>query len=252
MRKKRLVSRRPSPATVIASIALFVALGPSAYATHLVVRSSDVVDGTLRGVDVANGSLEGEDIANRSIRGADIADGSLLGFLELAPSSIGGGRVMDESLSGADVEDESLTGADISDSLTATDVSDDALTGGEIYEPSLATVPSAANAEALGGLSPPAFMRAPTKWKKLVTVGERLPIEIGNPACSGDRDCTASLRCDPGDVLLSGGFNQIDNGTRLMAAFPFNANGYDHKFVLHWHNNSTADTVELNILCADQ
>ena len=94
-------------------------------------------------------------------------------------------------------------------------------------------------------------MRSRTKWKKLVTVGERLPIEIGNPACSGSRDCTASLRCDTGDVLLTGGYNQIDNGTRLIAGFPFNANGYDHKFVLHWHNNSTADTVELNIICAD-
>jgi hypothetical protein len=238
--------RRPSHATVVAYVALFFAVGGAgAYAANE-WTGANIVDETLTGGDIRGFSGTATTAGvNGSVTTADIH-----GQPQIASS---GQPYVNGSLTTWDLADGRTLGRDIEDgSLTGADVGDDSLTGTDVYEPSLSTVPSAANSERLGGLSPASFMRSPTKWKKLVTVGERLPVEIGNPACSGSRDCTATLRCDPGDVLLSGGFNQIDNGTRLMAGFPFNANGYDHKYVLHWHNNSTADTVELNIICADQ
>jgi hypothetical protein len=110
----------------------------------------------------------------------------------------------------------------------------------------------AANANTLDGLDSSQLLRSATVWKFMDTIGEKLPVEIGHPACTGDQACTATLRCDPGDVLLSGGYDSIDIGTRLSAAFPFNANGNDQAFVLHWENNSTVDTVRLMVLCANQ
>jgi hypothetical protein len=272
---KRLLRCRPSPALVIACIALFVALGPAAYATHELINSSDVVDNSLQGVDVQgtagtattaaiNGSLTGADISGQaanaavgqpfidgSLTGHDITNGSL-GSADYGDSSIQTADIAPKAINGTKVADGSLNGTNVADGgLTGTDVLDDSVTGADIYEPSLSTVPSAGNAATLGGVSPSAFMRARTRWKSLRTIGERYPIEIGNPACSGNRLCTAQLRCDTGDVLLSGGFQRIDSGTRIFGAFPFNANGYDHKFVLQWENNSTADEVEIDIICAD-
>jgi hypothetical protein len=204
-----------------------------------------VTGGTAQALTGSN-TVFTDDIVNKEVKTADLGYGAVIAN-RLAPNSVRSGRVVDESLTGADIG-----------GLTGNDVAVDSLTGANVDESTLGQVPqaadaaTAANANTLGGQSPAAFMRAPTKWKKLVTVGERYPVEIGNPACSGDRSCTASLRCDAGDVLLSGGYNRIDEGTRIFAAFPFNANGYDHKYVMHWENNSTADEVELNIICADQ
>lgn len=59
--------RRLSYANVVASLALFVALGGTGYAAV-----------TITGRNVQNGSLTGTDIKNSSIASADIRNGSLL------------------------------------------------------------------------------------------------------------------------------------------------------------------------------
>lgn len=66
---------RPSPALVVAVLALFVALGGTGYAA-MAVTGHDVVNSTLTGKDVKNESLTGKDV--RSLTGKDVTDGSLL------------------------------------------------------------------------------------------------------------------------------------------------------------------------------
>lgn len=68
----------PSPALVIASLALFVALGGGAYAA-LKIGSGQVADNSLRSRDVRNNELRGKDVRNRSLGRADIALDSLEG-----------------------------------------------------------------------------------------------------------------------------------------------------------------------------
>ncbi len=70
--------RPPSPALVIAVIALFVALGGGAYAA-LRVGSAQVADNSLRSRDVRNNELRGKDVRNRSLTRADVALDSLEG-----------------------------------------------------------------------------------------------------------------------------------------------------------------------------
>lgn len=72
------IRRRLSYANVIATLALFVALGGSSYAA-LAVTGDDVVDGSISSRDVEDGSLGGIDVRNGSIRGADVRDRSLTG-----------------------------------------------------------------------------------------------------------------------------------------------------------------------------
>jgi hypothetical protein len=80
--------RRISPATVLASLALFISLGGVSYgvATGSIdsreiqnnsVQSRDVRDGGLQGRDIANGALLGRDIANGGVLGRDIASNAL-------------------------------------------------------------------------------------------------------------------------------------------------------------------------------
>ena len=66
----RAVSRL-TYANAAATLALFVALGGSAYA-GLAVTGSNVVNGSLTGADVRDGSLTGAAIRNESLTGADI------------------------------------------------------------------------------------------------------------------------------------------------------------------------------------
>lgn len=76
---------RPSPAMLVAVVALFFAMGGSAVAQAL-IGSADVIDNSLTGQDIKNNSirskdvkgLKGVDIRNGSLSGKDIKDGTVL------------------------------------------------------------------------------------------------------------------------------------------------------------------------------
>jgi hypothetical protein len=79
------LKRRPSPATVTAVVALFVALGGTSYAA-LVITGRNVRNGSLTGADVKTNSLTGVDI--KGIHGADVANNSLTSA-DVAESKLG-------------------------------------------------------------------------------------------------------------------------------------------------------------------
>jgi hypothetical protein len=74
--------RRPSHATVVAYLALFVALGGTALASVIITSNSQVAKGTISGhqpptgkhPNIIAGSINGQDVANDSLAPADIAD----------------------------------------------------------------------------------------------------------------------------------------------------------------------------------
>jgi hypothetical protein len=65
-------TRKVSHTTVVAYLALFVALGGSAYAAAT-ITGADVVDRSLTGVDIRNGSVRSADVAG--VTGADLGPG---------------------------------------------------------------------------------------------------------------------------------------------------------------------------------
>ena len=60
-----------SYANVVATVALFIALGGTSYAV-LRIGSDDVVNNSLRSEDVRNGTLRGRDVLNRSLQARDL------------------------------------------------------------------------------------------------------------------------------------------------------------------------------------
>lgn len=67
--------RRPTHATVVAYLALFIALGGSSYAA-VTVTGKSVTNGSLTGADVKSNSITGRDV--KGLRTGDVADRSLL------------------------------------------------------------------------------------------------------------------------------------------------------------------------------
>jgi hypothetical protein len=151
-------SRRPSAGTILAVVALFVALGGTAVAKVLIT-----------GADVKNHSLTGVDIKKRSLTGANIANNSV--------------------------------------------------TGKQVKESSLGRVPSATNADKLGGKSPGAFQPA-TRWVLIAGTTTGATVLAQSGGFSATRVSTGFYVIDTGSsvvgkplsatINLSGGFGQVD------------------------------------------
>ena len=81
----RRMFRRPAPATVIACLALFVALGGTSFAAF-VVTGKNVKNGSLTGKDVKDNSLGSADV--QGIRGRDVKNNAI-GGNQINESSLG-------------------------------------------------------------------------------------------------------------------------------------------------------------------
>lgn len=91
-------NRLPSPAMLVALLALFVALGAGAYAASKAPKNS------VTSKSIKNGQVSSKDLKDGSVSGTDVADGSL-----------NGADVADDSLTGADIANDSLTGSEINE-----------------------------------------------------------------------------------------------------------------------------------------
>lgn len=71
---------RPSPALVVATVALVVACAGTATAASVLIKNStQVATGAINGSDVKNGTLAGIDLKNKSLPGAKLADATVTG-----------------------------------------------------------------------------------------------------------------------------------------------------------------------------
>jgi hypothetical protein len=116
------VDRTSRHGTVVAYLALFVALGAGAYAAGLgknsvkskniapkAVKASDIAPNAVDGSKVKDESLTASEIAPDAVDGSKVKDESLTAT-EIAPDAVDGSKVKDESLTGADVDESTLQG----------------------------------------------------------------------------------------------------------------------------------------------
>ena len=84
-----MLKKRPSPALVIACIALFVSLGGVSYGVATgFIDSREIKNNTIRTQDIRNSEVRGRDIRNSTIQGADVAFNTLKGA-DIEESSLG-------------------------------------------------------------------------------------------------------------------------------------------------------------------
>ena len=101
---------------------------------------------------------------------------------------------------------------------------------------------------ALGGTGRPgAREEAPGTYSRvLTTYEEQVP---GNPGLPYT-ETFATVRCDPGDQLLSGGFSGVDEGTAVIANGPDTASSAE-AWLVGWENDASSDAVDVTVLCAE-
>jgi hypothetical protein len=107
---------------VVAYVALFFALGGTAWANHETIFSSDIVDGEVKQSDIANAAVVTDKLVQGAVTSGKVKNETLIGD-----------DVADESLSGADLLDNSVTGADVQP-LGAHDISDAAFDDDDIRD----------------------------------------------------------------------------------------------------------------------
>ena len=162
-------SFRPSPALVIACIALFAALTGSAIAAGVgknTVRSPQIVDGTIRTIDLRDNAVAAGKIAPDAVDTTEIAE-----------NGVDSSDVAPESLTAADLGAASVTSSEVADqSLTANDLGPDSVGSSELQAGSV-------RASELGAI---------------IAVSNSTTIKTGNNA-------SVSVDCPAGTVAISGG-----------------------------------------------
>jgi hypothetical protein len=119
--------KRPTFATVVALLALFIALGGPAEAQRLLgkgdVTSREIKDRSLRTRDLARGTVrELTGTRNNSITEAKIANGAVTPG-KLATGSVGTTALADNSVTATDLMNQTITGGQIADgALQAQDI----------------------------------------------------------------------------------------------------------------------------------
>ena len=96
------------------------------------------------------------------------------------------------------------------------------------------------NADQLDGVDSAALIR----W---ASIYERSRETTGG--AGPNETAVATVGCDKGDTILSGGFTNMDNGTHLIGSWTGRGTGGEH--FVEWRNNATVDTIEIIVKCAD-
>jgi hypothetical protein len=126
---KSILRRRPSPALVIALIALFISLSGVAYGVATgSIDSREIKNNTIRSRDLRNNDIRTRDLRNNEIRGRDIRN-----------STVQGRDVALNTLTGNDINESRLGRVPSATSATSADTA--------------ASATSAGNANTVGGMS---------------------------------------------------------------------------------------------------
>ena len=162
-------SFRPSPALVIACIALFAALTGSAIAAGVgknTVRSPQIVDGTIHTIDLRDNSVAAGKIAPDAVDTTEIAE-----------NGVESSDVAPETLTAADLGAASVTSSEVADqSLTANDLGPDSVGSSELQAGSV-------RASELGGI---------------IQASNAVTIKAGTNE-------TVTATCPAGTTVISGG-----------------------------------------------
>ncbi len=112
---KALIARRPSPATLISCLALFVALGGVSYgfATGS-IDSREIKDNTVRTQDIRRETIESDDIDQGAVQTNDLRDNSIR-TEDLRNNEVRGRDIRNSTIRGIEIALNSIEGADIAE-----------------------------------------------------------------------------------------------------------------------------------------
>jgi hypothetical protein len=111
---------RLSPAMIVACVALFVAIGGTAFAAFVVSSNSQIAPRTVSGHDppagshsnIISASINGTDLAMGAVSGAKLATGAV-SIGKLSGNSVNAAKIINGSVTGNDIGSSTITGANL-------------------------------------------------------------------------------------------------------------------------------------------
>ena len=95
---KSLLARRPSPAMIVALIALFVAMGGVSYGFATgEIDSREIKNNDVRSLDIRNNQIRTRDLRNNEVRGIDIRNSTIQGR-DIGLNTVTGEDVKEDTL----------------------------------------------------------------------------------------------------------------------------------------------------------
>jgi hypothetical protein len=166
------ISRRFTSAHAIALLALFVALGGSAYAVNSIngavlkrasVPGSKLKNRAVTSAKLAGNAVTGAKIANRTIRGTDLAAGAV-GTANLGDAAVASGKVADAAISSGKLADGAVGTSKLAGAaVTGAKLAGDSVDGSKVADGSIGS----------GDLTPFSFTQPTLQnlWGSAATVG---------------------------------------------------------------------------------
>jgi hypothetical protein len=111
--------RRPSPALVIALLALFVALGGPAQAKRL-IGGKDIKRGAVRSKQIRNHGVALRDLTRGAVRSLQRTPDGSVGAAQLQPGAVTAGALAANTITGASITDGTITSAELADGAVTT------------------------------------------------------------------------------------------------------------------------------------
>lgn len=136
------------PATVIATIALFVALGGATYAASTIatrnlrngaVTAAKLRNGAVTGAKIKNGAISRAKLARGAVGSAQLAAGAV-GAAQLAPGTVGAGALQPGSVGTTQLANEAVTAAKLAtDAVTTVKIAGAAVTSAKLATAAVGT-----------------------------------------------------------------------------------------------------------------
>ena len=132
---KSLLSRRPSPAMIVALVALFVSLSGVSYGVATgFIDSREIKNNEVRSIDIRNNEVRTRDLRNNEVRGIDIRNSTVQGR-DIALNTVTGEDVREDTLQkvpSALLADSATkaTSADSADAVSSQKVVDETMSRG--------------------------------------------------------------------------------------------------------------------------
>jgi hypothetical protein len=110
--------KRLTYANVMATIAVFIALGGASYAAIKLPKNSvgvkQLKKNAVTSAKIKNGQVKSDDVANQGLTGADIKDGTVDSF-EIGNGVVTGAKIAAGAVGSASIADNAITGPKIAD-----------------------------------------------------------------------------------------------------------------------------------------
>jgi hypothetical protein len=200
----RITRRRPSPAMVVALIALFIALGGPAQARKL-----------IDGRELRKGSVSGRAIKDHSIAKADLTKSAVRSLSVTPANSVGSSQLIDGQVHAPDLGVGSVGAAQLAaGAVTGSKLAADSVGGGSVANGSLQTVDIGSFAGALRAVDGFLFTRDdPCK----VIQGAAMP--TGGQPNIADDVVVVTPPADWPDTVVMNGKPAPNNQVRIMACW---------------------------------